>query len=119
MAIEGTAPRYRDPARPADPDVPLTPAMASITKDGSRLEVMLVNGSGTSDVPATIHLPDFAATRCDALLLHAADPNAPPLLVRKQDFVRQLPVTLAAGKVTLKLPARSVAFVAFTRTGSP
>jgi hypothetical protein len=119
VAIEGTAPQYRDPARPADRDVPLTPAMASITKDGSRLEVMLVNGSGTSDVPATIHLPDFAATRCDALLLHAADPNAPPLLVREQDFVRQLPVTLAAGKVTFKLPARSVAFVTFTRTGSP
>jgi hypothetical protein len=119
VAIDGTAPQYRDPARPADPEVPLTPAMASITKDGSRLELMVVNGSGTSDVPATIHLPDFTATRCDALLLHAADPNAPPLLVREQDFLRQLPVTLAAGKVTFNLPARSVAFVTFTRTGSP
>jgi hypothetical protein len=119
VAIDGTAPQYRDPARPADPEVPLTPAMASITKDGSRLELMVVNGSGTSDVPATIHLPDFTATRCDALLLHAADPNAPPLLVREQDFLRKLPATLAAGKVTFNLPARSVAFVTFTRTGSP
>ncbi len=115
VAIEGTAPVYRDPARPTDPEVPLTPAMASITKDGARLEVMLVNGSGTSDVPATIHLPDFAAARCVARLLHAADPNAPPLLVRDEDFVRQLPVTLAAGKATCTLPPRSVAFVTFER----
>jgi hypothetical protein len=119
VAIDGTAPQYRDPARPADREVPLTPAMASITKDGSRLELMVANGSETSDVPATIHLPDFTATRCDALLLHAADPNAPPLLVREQDFLRQLPATLAAGKVTFNLPARSVAFVTFTRAGSP
>jgi hypothetical protein len=115
VAIEGAAPMYRDPARPADPEVPLTPAMASITKDGRRLEVMLVNGSGTSDVPATIHLPDFEASRCVARVLHASDPNAPPLLRREADFVRELPVTLAAGQATCRLPARAVAFVTLER----
>jgi len=115
VAIDGTAPQYRDPARPADAEVPLTPAMASITKDGGRLEVMVVNGSEMNDVLATIDLPDFAAARCVARLLHATDRDAPPLLVHVKEFVRKIPVTLTAGKATCTLPARSVAFVTFER----
>jgi hypothetical protein len=64
---------------------------------------------------ATIDLPDFAAARCVARLIHAADQNAPPLLEHVKDFVRKIPVTLTAGKATCTLPARSVAFVTFER----
>jgi hypothetical protein len=48
-------------------------------------------------------------------VLHASDPNAPPLLRREADFVRELPVTLAAGQATCTLPARAVAFVTLER----
>jgi len=114
VEIDGTAPYFMAGDQPT-PLAPLTPVLATLSADGARLQLMLVNGSWTEDVPATFALPDFAATRVTARLLRHDDADGHPLLDRREDFVHDLQVDLAPGRLTFTLPSHSIAFLTLER----
>jgi hypothetical protein len=58
-----------------------------------------------------VRLGHFAAEGAEAALLSSSDPDAKPLLERREDFVRDLPVRVRAGRLACTLPPHSVAFI--------
>ncbi len=115
LDLQGTAPYFTDPDRPEGPSYPFTPVLASLSADGTKLNLMLVNGSWAQDFPAAFELPDFAATRASGVLLKHDDLAASPLLEKTEDFVHELPLTLAPGRLDFVLPAHSIAFVSLEK----
>lgn len=115
VAITGQAPFHPDPRNPASPGHPLTPVMATLSADSSRLFVMIVNGAWERDVPARIGLTGFTPRACAAVLLRHDDLDAHPLLERDSEFVHELPVRLTGDALSFTLPSHSIAFLTLTR----
>jgi hypothetical protein len=56
-------------------------------------------------------LRNLTSTAAEGVLLLSADPDASPLLERKEDFVHGLKVNVNGREVRCDLPPHSVAFV--------
>lgn len=115
VSITGRAPYHPDPQDAGAPGFPLTPVMATLSADSSRLFVMIVNGSWERDMPARLRLAGFSARACNAVLLRHDDLNAHPLLKNDAEFVHDLPVTLAGDALSFTLPSHSITFLTLTR----
>jgi len=115
VELAGRTPFHADPGKPEAVGHPLTPALATLSADGQTLFLMLVNGSWNRDLPARITIANFPTAACRAVVLRHDDAAAHPLLERDEDFVGDLPVTIAAGEASFTLPSHSVVFLAFSR----
>ena len=76
---------------------------------------MIANGSWDRTVDCRIALRGFPALTAEATVLSSSDPDAKPLLERKEDFVRELPVNVTADALSCTLPPHSVSFIALRR----
>ncbi len=115
VSITGQSPYHPEPRDAAAPGLPLTPVMATLSADSSRLFVMIVNGSWERDVPTRIRFAGFAPRACAAVLLRHDDLNAHPLLKHDAEFVHDLPVTLTGEALSFALPSHSIAFLTLLR----
>lgn len=115
--MDGSAPYYApsegdDPfARPGELPGPVTPAVATLSADGSSLYLVIANGSWERAIPCRVKLRGFRPTRAAAVALAHRDPDGSPLLERKEDAVSELPVQVKGEKATCTLPPYSVVFI--------
>ena len=113
LATDGVAPFY-EPQRPADRAAfggPLTPVLATLSKDRRAMYLVIANGSWTRTVPCRVQLKNFPAKCAAAVLLTANDLDGKPLLARKEDAVSDFPVTCDGGGMTCEIPPHAVVFV--------
>jgi len=120
--MQGMAPYYAAPGDGSDrsdrdASCPLTPALVTLSNDKTTLYIIVANGSWKSDVPCTVHLRGFEATRGSGTALSSDNLDAKPLLENKSDFVRKLPVTVTKEELRCIIPAHSVVFVALQGKG--
>lgn len=118
LATEGTAPWYK-PAdgvfTQRDASGPLTPFMASLDSSGQLLYVIAVNGSWEKSVRCELSLKHFTASQATGVFLSSDDRDASPLVEKKEDFVKTLPVSIEGEKVKCELPPHSAVFITLSR----
>jgi hypothetical protein len=120
LETDGTAPWYR-PAKGVfaqrDASGPLTPMLASLDATGDTLYVVAVNGSWGRTIPCELTLANFPAAQATGVCLSDDDPDAYPLVKRKEDFVKPLPLALEDGVLRCALPPHSAVFITMLREG--
>ena len=118
LATDGVAPFYQ-PRQEADRALlggPLTPALATLSKDEREIYLVIANGSWTRPVPCRIGLRNFDVGGAAGVLLTNDHLDGSPLLDRKEDAIMNLPVAKEAGGVTCTLPAHAVVFLTLQRS---
>lgn len=114
VEIAGTAPYYAPEGKPAGP---LTPFLATLSKDGRTLYLVAVNASWDRKIPATIELRGFAPGRTRAVTLSQDSRDANPLVNRREDAVSMLPVKVTGSRLTFELPPHCVVFIEVSERG--
>jgi hypothetical protein len=118
LATDGVAPYY-EPKQEADRarfGGPLTPVLATLSKDEREIYLVIANGSWTRSVPCRIGLRNFAVGHVAGVLLTNDHLDGAPLLDRKEDAVMSFPVAQEASAVTCTLPAHAVLFLTLGRS---
>jgi hypothetical protein len=113
LTTAGTAPWHRATQpddRPAL-DGPLTPMLATLSKDEREMYFVVVNGSWSRSVPCHVGISHFAPGSVTGIELSQDGPDAAPLLKRKEDAVTEFPLTLREGALDFTVPAHSVLFI--------
>ena len=89
LATDGGAPYYQ-PTREADRrrfSGPLTPVLATLSRDERELDLVIANGSWTRAVPCRVAVRSFAPGRITGVVLTNHNLDVSPLLARKEDAV--------------------------------
>jgi hypothetical protein len=94
----------------------LTPVLATLSKDGREIYLVIANGSWTRAVPCRVHVRNFVLGRAEGVLLTNDHLDGSPLLERKEDAVRGFSVTREGSGVTCTLPAHAVVFLTLERS---
>ncbi|MCY2954830.1 MAG: carbohydrate binding domain-containing protein [Planctomycetota bacterium] len=117
LEMEGTAPYYTPAAgddrfiRPGELAGPLTPAVATLSRDGKSVYLIVANASWDRPTPCRIRMRNFAAGQAKGLALSQRGPEESGWVDREEDVVRELAINLAEDELTMTLPARSIVFV--------
>jgi len=117
LELHGTAPYYVPSAGDASSfkegeyGGPQTPVLATLSKDGSALYVVIANGSWSKAAPCRIEVRNFPISQAHGILLTHTDPDGRPLLERKDDAVSPLPVSIENDVLTCVIPPHAVAFL--------
>jgi hypothetical protein len=111
LDMDGTAPYYEWSDHGKTGSGPLTPALVTQSADGKRLDLVIANGSWSKSTECHVVLRNFQAARAAAAALSQSDPEASPLVERKEDVVRELPVALGGGDLRCIVPAHAFVFV--------
>jgi len=115
LELHGTAPYYVPSARDApsfkegEYGGPQTPVLATLSKDGSALYVVIANGSWAKAAPCRIEVRNFPISQAHGILLTHSDPDGKPLLERKEDADSSLPVAMGNDVLTCAIPPHAVA----------
>jgi hypothetical protein len=118
LATDGVAPYYqpRQEADRAQFGGPLTPALATLSKDERVIYLVIANGSWTRTVPCRVRTLNFAVGRATGVLLTNDHLDGAPLLDRKDDEVMSFPVDQESSDVAFPLPAHAVVFLTLERS---
>jgi len=108
---DGTARYHTGTYRGIKRTGPLTPVLATLSADGRTICLVMANGSWRDPAPCRITLRNFVPARATAVALSHNDPDGHPRSQRKEDFVSDLPVRIAGGRLTAVLPPHAVVFV--------
>ncbi|OHD55512.1 MAG: hypothetical protein A2096_03920 [Spirochaetes bacterium GWF1_41_5] len=113
LETAGTAPYYRsDKDDLREYNSPLVPVLATISKDGSRIFIVMANGSWKTDLPCRVTVNNFIWKKAEGILLSHDNPDAHPVLDKKDDFVKPVNIMPAAGgKISMQLPRHSALFL--------
>ena len=117
LDLHGTAPYYVPSAGDASSfkegefGGPQTPVLATLSKDGSALYLVIANGSWAKAAPCRIDVRNFSISEARGVLLTHSDPDGKPLLERKEDAVSSLPVSIGTDVLTCVIPPHAVVFV--------
>jgi hypothetical protein len=121
LATDCTAPYYRsgkDVDAAGQPFTgPLTPTLATLSKDGRTIHLVIANGSWSRAVPGVTHLRNFGNIHATGVVLGNGNLDGKPLLERKEEAVSDLEVTVAGDDVTCTLPPHAVVFMTLTASG--
>jgi hypothetical protein len=96
---------------------PQTPAMATLSDDGTKLQLMVVNGSWSLSFPMQVSLKGFAPATATGVVLSSDDRTASPV-VSQAAFVSNFPVTVGGpgqSSLTATLPPHAIVFITVTR----
>ncbi|MFC1715797.1 hypothetical protein ACFL6S_19165 [Candidatus Poribacteria bacterium] len=117
LDMDGTAPYYT-PAEGDDPYIesgaspgPITPALVTISEDGSTIYLVIANGSWDQAIPCSVTLHNFEVSDAVGVALSHPDPDGKPLLERKEDAISGFPISVDGSRITCTVPAHSVVFV--------
>jgi hypothetical protein len=91
--------------------VPLTPAVAMADAAGTRVSLMIANGSWTAAYPARVALRGLVPTAVEAVVLSHGDPDADPIIAGPEVLVSPLPVAVEGGELRFTLPPHAVVFI--------
>lgn len=117
LAMDGTAPYYTpaegdDPqTRPGEYPGPMTPVLVTADKEAKTLYLVAANGSWDRAVPCRMTVRNFQLASVEGVVLSHDDPDGSPLIERKEDFVRPLPLALDGDSLRCELPPHSSVFV--------
>ncbi len=115
LSLDGTAPYLEGTAKKASAQGALTPAVATLSADGTRLFLIVANGSWTREVPCRIVLKSFPPLRAKGNVLSDSDPDSDPFLERPDRLVHELALAVRGVELQAALPPHSVAFVTVER----
>ena len=117
LDIQGAAPYYI-PAAGDDPFTrsgefpgPLTPVLATLSKDGKNLYLIMANGSWGKGIPCRVNILNHPFSQAQAVLLTHHDPDGNPFLEKKEDAVSRLPLSLIQQEIRCTIPPHSVVFI--------
>ena len=117
LATDGVAPYYQpqQATERAQFSGPLTPTLATLSKDEHEIYLVIANGSWTRAVPCRVRLRNFVAGSATGVVLTNDNLGGSPLLDRKEDAVVGFPVVREGNDVTCTIPAHAVVFVTLER----
>ena len=112
LSMDGTAP-YHQPRQETDRARfagPLTPALATLSKDGREVYIVVANGSWTQAVPCRVHLRNARVGHATGVMLTHGNLDGKPLLEKKEDAIFDWPVTATDDGATCTIPPHAVVF---------
>jgi hypothetical protein len=125
LDISGTCPYYEKSGvatdyhwitETYDVSLPKAPVLATKSRDGKRLYLIVANGTAAESLPCHIDLTGCRAQRVEAKRLTQSSIDAPALVEKESDVIGPLPVTIGRGGKTLEFECapHSVSFVTVT-----
>ena len=112
LDLSGTAPYYYPPqGEDAAFMGPITPVLATRSKDGKVIYLIVANGSWERTVPCRINLVNYHPVRAEGILLSHSDPNGKALLTFKEEAISNLSVSINKQEVICTMPPHSVSFI--------
>jgi hypothetical protein len=111
LRTEGTGP-YHQP-RPGSEAFagPLTPVLATLSRDGRQIYLVIPNGSWTRAVPCRAKLEGFNVERARGIVITSDKLDGKPLLQRKEEAISDFPVSVAGNEADGTIPPHAVVFV--------
>ncbi len=116
LLTDGTAPYYQPEKTNQQLDGPITPTLASLSKDGREIYLIIANGSWSRAVPCHAKVRGFRSFRVAGVVLANDNLDGKPLLKQTEEAVSNLPLTVTDEDVSCTLPPHSVAFVTLTKS---
>jgi hypothetical protein len=111
LQMDGTSP-YHQPRREAGEFAgPLTPVLATLSRDGREIYLVIANGSWTRAVPCLVRLENFHADRARGFIITNDKLDGKPLLENKEEAVSDFPVSAAGNEASCIVPPHAVVFV--------
>jgi hypothetical protein len=111
LRTDGTAPYYQPPPGTGDFAGPLTPVLATLSRDGHEVFLVIANGSWTRAVPCQMKLESFQASQASGIIITSDKLDGKPLLEDKRDFVSDFSVKTSGKEVNYTIPPHAVVFV--------
>jgi len=117
LDIKGSAPYYiptagEDPfTKSGEYPGPLTPVLATLSKDGKNLFLIIANGSWGKGIPCRVNILNYPFNQVQAVLLTHHDPDGNPFLEKKEDAVSKFPVSRDNQEISCIIPPHSVVFI--------
>lgn len=111
LHTDGTAPYYQPQQEAREIAGPLTPVLATLSRDGQRIYLVIANGSWTRSVPCQVTLQNFHANHAAAVVITNDKLDGKPLLEAKGDAISEFPVSTTAGAANCTIPPHAVVFV--------
>jgi hypothetical protein len=116
LLMDGTAPYHQPGPKAAEFAGPLTPVLATLSKDGNEIYLVMANGSWTRTVPCRVKLRDFPAAQAKGIVISSDKLDGKPLLERKEEAVSDFPVSTMPEEVNCTLGPHAIAFVTISRS---
>jgi hypothetical protein len=116
LQMDGTAPYYQPGRQAGELAGPLTPVLATLSRDGSEIYLVMANGSWTRAVPCRVKLRDFDAVKARGVVISSGELDGKPLLERKEQAVSDFQVDTTGEEVNCTLPPHAVVFVTLSRS---
>jgi alpha-L-arabinofuranosidase len=114
LGIDGRAPYFQLTDAKAAFKGPLTPVLASLSRDGRELYLVIANGSWAKSVACRIGIENFTAHSAKGTLLSNDKLDGKPLLEKKSDAVSDFPVNAIGKGTEFTLPPHAVVFITLT-----
>jgi hypothetical protein len=111
LQMDGTAPYYHPPQPTGEFAGPLTPVLATLSRDGQEIFLITANGSWTRAVPCRAVLRDFRADHGQGTVITNDKLDGKPLLENESEAVSDLPVSVTENAVTCTIPPHSIVFL--------
>jgi len=116
LRMDGTAP-YHQPRQEAGAFAgPLTPVLATLSRDGREIYLVIANGSWTRAVPCHVNLQNFHADHARGIVITNDKLDGKPLLENRREAVFDFPVSGSGNEANCLVPPHAIVFV--TLTGS-
>jgi hypothetical protein len=111
LPLDGTAPYYQPGREAGEFAGPFTPALATLSRDGRAIYLVIANGSWTRTVPCHIKLQYFRAVRAQGIVLTSDKLNGKPLLENKEEAISDFPVDISGEAADCTIPPHAIVFL--------
>jgi len=111
LRTDGTAPYHQPRQGAAEFAGPLTPVLATLSRDGREIYLVIANGSWTRAVPCHVKLEDFRAAGARGTVITNDNLDGKPLLQKKEEAVSDFPVSVTRNEADCTVPPHAIVFV--------
>ncbi len=111
LRLDGTAPYYEPSRAGAEFKGPITPVLATLSRDGREIYLVIANGSWTRPVPCTVSLQHFRAGSARGMVISSDKLDGKPLLEEKRDAVADFAVRPTGNQASCTVPPHAVVFI--------
>jgi hypothetical protein len=111
LQVDGTAPYHQPRQEAGEFAGPLTPVLATLSRDGREIYLVIANGSWTRAVPCHVKLENFHADRARGIVITNDKLDGKPLLENKEEAVSDFPVSAVGNEADCIVPPHAVVFV--------
>jgi alpha-L-arabinofuranosidase len=112
----GVATDYHWITEKYDVSLPKAPVVATRSKDGKHVYLVVANGTAAESLPCRVELKGFRAKAAEGKRLTQADIDAPALVEKESDVMSVLPVQLSDGgqAIGFECAPHSVSFISIS-----